>query len=248
MKFWHGKAFALASVLLLMLVIGVTESRADGCRRVTVVQSAPVVATGHVQSVVVPSYSYGGHGYVQQVIAPLVQPIAVNPDFYFSVGDEYRQLAFAKLIAAEYAKMIPPQQPLGPAPQGVVQPIPPAKESVVVQPAAPPISPPPAGSGAECKPVQTNLPQGFRELVAAKCATCHTSGKGKEFLNLSNLDTLNTLPLATRDRMFRSVANNRMPKGAKAVEQAELDLFNAYAGLAEKAVFGTLPAMPEAKK
>jgi mono/diheme cytochrome c family protein len=246
MKTWQAKAFAVASVLFLVLVVGVTESRAEGCRRVAIVQSAPVVSPGYVQQVVTPTY---GHGYVQQVLVPQVQPIAVNPDFYFSVGDEYRQLAFAKLIAAEYAKMMQPQQPLGPAPQGIVQPtIPPAKEGIVVQPTAPPVAPPPAGSGAECKPVQTNLPQGFRELVAAKCATCHTSGKGKDFLDLTSLDALSTFPLATRDRMFRSVANNRMPKGAKAVEQAELDLFNAYAGLAEKAVFGTLPVMPEAKK
>lgn len=238
-----GRWFAVLGVVTLILVASVTEGRADTCRRVVSVQSAPIVT----QSYVAPVYS---HGYVQQqVLVPQVQALAVNPDFYFSVGDEYRQLAFARLVAQEYAKMVqsqpqPQQYPLGPSPAPIVAA--PKKEALIVQPTDPPAV---AGAGAECKPVSTGLPKGFREVVEAKCASCHASGKGKQYLDLSNLESLFSLPLATRDRMYRSVSNERMPKNKDAkLTDDELKLFNQYAGLAESAVFGGGPAMPEAKK
>lgn len=235
----EGRLFRLLFGFLLCLVglfLLLPTAHADNCRRVGVSYS-----TGYTPTYA-PTYQYQAQfAYQYETLVPFVQKVAVNPDFYFSVGDEYRQLAFAKLIAQEYAKLTPPQAPpllMQPPPQGIQAP--PAKENVVVQ--TPAIAP-----GVECKPVTTGLPEGFKKLVETKCATCHASGKGKAYLDLSNLDALFSFPMATRDRMFRSVSNGRMPKGGK-VEDKELDLFNAYAALAEQAVYGTPKTMEPAKK
>lgn len=229
---------ALVAVFL-GLVVGfffMPSANADGCRRVVTVTS-PTVATGYV-----PHASYASHAQ-KIVLVPDVQAVAVNPDFYFSVGDEYRQLALAKLIAQEYAKL---QVPV-PSPQAPLAPAPIQTQPLIVQPTIPPANVT-ANDRPECKPVKTALPNGFKEMVKADCAGCHSSGKGKAYLDLSVLDGLDSLPMATRDRMFRSVANGRMPKGHAPIAQEKLDAFNAYAALAEQAVYGSAPVMEPAKK
>lgn len=237
---WLARAFLVGVLAAVVLFLCLADVRAENCRRVTTVVS-PVVTT-HA-----PVVSYTGNLHAQQLLVPHVQPVAVNPDFYFSVGDEYRQLAFAKLIAQEYAKLMtqpqqaqPPVVPMPPASPGIVQQgvEAPAGKQFMAMPADPKVP------RLECSPVKTNLPAGFYKLVETKCAACHTSGKGKIALDLSDLDALSTFPISTRDRMFRSVSNGRMPKGGT-VTQDELNLFNAYSALAEQAVFGT--PMPDKK-
>lgn len=241
---WVYMQFGLGVLLAMCCVTQTQQAQADNCRRVGVTNTyvAPYVANHYVAPT---TYQ---HAYNYETLVPFVQKVVVNPDFYFSVGDEYRQLAFAKLVAAEYAKIAPQQQIVvqQAPPQATANP---PKESVIVQPQVPPPVPPlpVVGTGAECKPVMTGLPDGFKKLVEAKCANCHSSGKAKAYLDLSSLDQLHNLPLATRDRMFRSVSNGRMPKGGK-VADGELDLFNAFASLAEKALYGTPEKIEPAKK
>lgn len=232
--------YAGVSGLLLLVVslVTATDATADNCRRVVVpTYTAPVY---HAPAYHAPTVYHQPH----QVIEKVVEKVLVNHDFYFSVGDEYRELAFAKLVAAELVKLQAQQQPPAP-PQAAPEasypaPTPAPKPPGIVQP------PPPKGKQAnttpgkgspECDPVTTGLPQGFKDLVTAKCQKCHASGKAQQALDLATLDQLHTLSLAKRDRMFRSVSNGRMPKGGK-VTDAELNLFNAYSALAESAVYG----------
>lgn len=220
------------TVFLLLLVgflMMAKTARADNCRHVGSYVAPTYTATNY-QHAYQPTYQ------TYQTLVPYVQAVAVNPDFYFSVGDEYRQLAFAKLIAAEYAKMVPAQ-----APNVANYPVGPPQQQP--QAAAMPL----AAKEQTSASVRTALPPGLREMVEKSCQKCHSSGKGQQLLDLTNLDTLYTLPLATRDRMFRSVSNGRMPKGGKSAE-GDLDLFNAYAALAEQVAFGTASGKESEKK
>jgi hypothetical protein len=240
---------------LLSVVLGFSSAaNADTCRRVVVTTPAPVVA---YQAPLVTHHAHAQN----QVLYPYAEKILVNSDFYYSVGDEYRQLAFAKLVAAEMlkaqtAQTAAPAPPpaLGPAP-GNNSSAPPTGMGGVVQPVPPDAAKLTNPAGDESKALATGLPVGFRELMQAECAACHSSGKAKTALDLSNLDALNTFSLSTRNRIFRSVANGSMPKGKtpdgkdKRFDNTKLNLVNQYAGLAENAVFGasakTIPKASE---
>lgn len=180
---------------------------------------------------------------------PKAIKVQVRPDFYFSVGDEYRQAAFADLVAQKYFAMQqqaaasqprPPAPALGPSPATIpATPIPPSKDPA---PAKDPVGPQakavPIGDADLCKPVTSPLPQGFREVVQSHCQKCHIEGKkGYAKFDLSNLDALGSFSVAKRTLMTHAVTSGQMPQGGE-VTQAELDLFSAYSTLGWRALVG----------
>lgn len=214
-----GWLAGLAVAALASIVVAVRPAQADGCRR------------SYGAAYVAPTYQAPanyGYGYQYEVLVPYAQKVVVNPDFYFGVGDEYRQLAFAKLVARELAELRgPPPAPPAVKPE-VPAPIPPAKKDGGPEAKL--------GPADLARPVATGLPEGFRELVGAKCQACHSAGKkGQAKLDLADLDRLGSLSVAERMVMYHAVSSGAMPKDGE-VDQGALDAFGAYAGLGYKAL------------
>lgn len=197
-----------------------------------------------------PSYGGGDYypNYYNRVLYPYPYAVETNRDFFFGVGDEYREARFAKLVAEELHKLQAPA-PANPGGPPAYRP-PAASAPPAIPPAAPasgggPIAKPrdqAGGADPWCLPVHTGLPEGFRELVVNECAPCHVAGSkgGKKLALAGDGSDLDDKPPAARDRMFRAVANRSMPKKSgtdpeHVLTEKDLNLFDQYADLAAKA-------------
>lgn len=183
----------VAAVLAALFVVPNIATSGD-CRRVA-----------HVPAYVAPVHV--GHGYAnfhhqQVVIVPKAIQVIKALDSYSSVGDEYRQAYFAKLVAEEYAKIVElskqHQAATGPAPTG------PAPKEAIAAPK-----------------------QELRVAVILKdrCASCHSSGKQAPDLS-GDPDKIDE---TTRLRAFLAVAQGKMPKGKPSLPQEEFNLLAEWA-------------------
>lgn len=143
---------------LLLLLVCVPVAEADGCRSVAFVRTPYVSKSYHA-----PTYNYG-HDYY-----PQYYPVAIAPDYFWSVRDYYRDqlladaIAFRILTANGGASKTPPE-PI----RGGQAPFPMPK--------------------ATDAPERTEtLPQGLQGLlggIQTHCAACHTKGSEKGGLAL----------------------------------------------------------------
>ncbi len=131
---------------LVAILIAVPTSRGGDCRRITYTQ--PYVQTYHATN----------YDYYNTVLVPKAFAVQVPLASYTSVGDEFRQLYFARQIAEELAKINA------------------SRPSEPIQPAAGPNAPPAAGP-----PGATNLaPKVYttiKDVIFNRCASCHDPKK-----------------------------------------------------------------------
>lgn len=140
-----------ATAALLITALTTAPMAADSCRRATAVHYAPAFAA--------PAYGHHGYAYQNLVVVPKAFQVVKALDSYSSVGDEYRQAYFAKLVAEELAKIADLKRQLE-------------------QPAAPPLlgpnpNIPPAAPKADAG---NNDLRVFKAMLENKCASCHQPG------------------------------------------------------------------------
>jgi mono/diheme cytochrome c family protein len=203
--------FAPAGLLAaLAVVLLAVPAGADGCRR--------VAYGGYAQPAYhAPAYDYG-HNYYDTVIVPKAIAVAVHPEFYYSVGSEYAQAAFARLIAQELAAIAEAkgrlERPAGPPPvaaPAAVGPIPPAAPDPQPRAAADP------NAG----------PLGIaRAMAAESCVRCHKPGSAR--MDLSDFGRLSRAQLLeVKDRLTTGDPKDAMPQGGKPVADVQLNAVDA---------------------
>ncbi len=170
--------------------------------------------------------------YAPAYVAPVVKivkaiPVVVQPDYYYSVSDGYRDALLADAIAF---RVLLAQKQFGsgggPGTAPPAAPVPRYREPPATPGDAPRTMPPAADTGAVLPALAT--------LIGAKCVKCHASGK-----NGINLDTTN-LPSLTRAEWLECSlrvsidGEGAMPKGGPALSGEDASLFASAALQAKK--------------
>ena len=178
-----------------------------------VVVAKPVVAVAAV------------HHAAPVVLVPKAVPVAVAHDSYYSASDGYRDSVIADAAALRALKLLAAQQLAAKVPASVPDssPVPRMKEA---PPDAPAPAPDPKG-----KPLPKSaggVPAGLAAVVERSCIKCH-AGSGASGKNGIGLDDLAAVPSGLRWKSFGLVNSGEMPKGGKALEDAESQLFYEWA-------------------
>lgn len=208
----------IAAVLLLPCVALIAS--ADYCVRGHAVYSQPYVA---------PTYSYGysyqqpyyQQPYYQQHYVPYAVPFHYSPDYYYSVSDYYRDSLLADAVVGRLVGKLGVQPPAPAAPAA------PANPPGQVQPVTPPTPAPRTG-------LRTSVaPELVKSIETNGCMKCHAPGiavKSGAGLSLDG-ESLATMAEGMRWKMHGLVAAGDMPKGGKAVPDAEVKAYYDHAML-----------------
>jgi uncharacterized membrane protein len=153
------------------------------------------------------AYTYTQPTYYQ---APqqVVVGIPVNPDYYYSVG----QQASEQRIAAEVVKRLNAQDEA-------------AQQSAPVSDPATAVPKPLERRSFSL--VGANLGSQVRNILQANCIKCHKPGANRPGVALFAVNG----QILTDDRamVYEAVASGDMPKGKKALSQSELDVIKRWA-------------------
>lgn len=197
---------AAAVSLLLALVLG-CPALADSCRARPFYNAPPVY---HAPTYYQPTY-YEPH-YVELV--PKAIKTFVSPDYYFSVGDAYRDALLADAIAYRVLlgqqsgqKAVPPYQAVPRIPQDPE--VPRGKPESREQP----------GQRQSTQPV----PEKLKEVIAASCLGCHAGQQSPDFSDPA------VVSKGLRWAAHGLVAGGDMPKGGKPLPDEVVVLFYQYA-------------------
>lgn len=178
------------------------------------IASAQHVCRGRPVIVTAPAYHAPAVAVVAPVVAVKAVAVAIQPDYYYSVSDGYRDSLLADAIAFRVLQA----QALQAASGGTgrvtreTPPVPRYKEPAAT-PAAPATMPRATSDG---------IPAALARLIEGRCVTCHNA-PGKNGIDLSDPGRL------TRSEWLEcqyQVAKNKMPKGGKPLSDEELVLFD----------------------
>lgn len=213
-------------IVLLSVVILATYGHAQCLvRRPITVGSpfvtAPVLARQYVQPVVKTVNPVVAVHHNEVVLVPKAVQVVVSPDYYFTVGDAYRDALLADAIAyrilyAQGKVDAPPGNTVPRYSDGKSAPVASAK-----------------GSGRTEAPIKTAVPDGLVALFTKSCIKCH-AGVGPTGANGIGLDDPSVISEGARWKTYGLVNSGEMPKGGEPVKDDDVKLVYDWAKLAKK--------------
>ena len=147
------------------------------------------------------------HDFQKVVLVPKAVRVLANPDYYYTVGDSYKDNLLADAVAFRVLNSLRGKTAPGPvAGPGEAAPAMGKAEASTARPSAP-----------------TAVDAKLKAVVEASCVKCHA---GKNGIDLSDLSTL-----ARVDRLnaLDQILTGEMPKGGKPVSDDEVLLFRQWA-------------------
>jgi len=192
----------LIAVCLGLFVVGF--ALADHC-------AAPVRVVQH-QQYHAPAY------HAPAYYPPQYVPVHISPDYYYSTANYYQQHLQAEATAAKTVQLLADAIRLGQAFQ--------PQQPVIQQQVAPLIQQPASPPQAKGTPVNP----AFANLVAMRCAKCHTGADAKGGVDLSNLSIV---PKAIRRKATSLACLGEMPPQPPELTADEVALFKAWLKAAE---------------
>ena len=175
-----------------------------------------VVSPGYHHAPAVIHKPYVHHDYAVPVVK-----VAVQPDYYYSVSDGYRDALLADAVAFRVLKAMQGQA----APSG---PLPRYKEPSA--PPAPAMPPAPPEAKQEGKPA-AGLPSGaaLAKVIESRCVKCH-AGPGKNGIDLTDPDKV---AKGQRWHAYALANSGEMPKGGQPIPDDEVKALYAWAQAAK---------------